>query len=69
MYILITLTKNERTSTSDDMSNDRASKDGQRLFELKQTGTAREYISDFGAIVLELGWNNAALEFRFYRTL
>jgi Retrotransposon gag protein len=51
------------------MSNDRAFEDGQRLLKLKQTGTTREYISDFRAIASGLGWNDAALKFRFYQGL
>ena len=51
------------------MSNDRAFEDGQRLLKLKQTRTTREYISDFRAITFGLGWNDAALKFRFYQGL
>ena len=51
------------------MSNDRAFEDGQRLLKLKQTGTIREYISDFCAIAAGLGWNDAALKFRIYQGL
>jgi len=51
------------------MSNDRAFEDGQRLLKLKQTGTTREYISDFRAIASGLGWNDAALKSRFYEGL
>jgi len=54
IYILITLTKNKKTLTSDDIFNDRSFKDNQRLLKLKQTGTTREYISDFRAIALRL---------------
>ena len=51
------------------MSSDRAFEDGQRLLELKQTGTTREYIIDFRAIASGLGWNDAALKGRFYQGL
>ncbi|KAH7304123.1 gag protein [Rhexocercosporidium sp. MPI-PUGE-AT-0058] len=51
------------------MFNDRAFADGLRLLDLKQTGTTRQYISDFRAIVPGLGWNDAALKSRFYQGL
>jgi hypothetical protein len=51
------------------MSNDRAFEDGQRLLKLKQTGTTREYVSDFRAIASRLGWNDAALKSFFYQGL
>jgi hypothetical protein len=63
------LTKNGRTSTSDDMSKDRASEDCQQLLESKQTGTAREYISVFRALASGLGWNEAVPKDIFYQGL
>lgn len=51
------------------MSSDRAFEDGQRLLELKQTGTTREYIIDFRAIASGLGWNDATLKCHFYQGL
>ena len=51
------------------MSNDGAFEDGQRLMDLKQTGTTRKYAKDFRAIASRVDWNNAALNAYFYEGL
>jgi hypothetical protein len=47
---------------------DTAFENGQRLHELKQTGTTREYICKFRTLVSRLGWNEVALK-DIYRDL
>lgn len=51
------------------MPDKRAIEDSERLLNLKQTGTTREYAIDFRTIASRLGWNDAALKAIFYQGL
>jgi hypothetical protein len=42
---------------------------GQRLLEIKQTGTTREYANEFRTLASHAGWNDAPLIFYFYKGL
>jgi hypothetical protein len=41
----------------------------ERLLQIKQTGTTREYANEFRTLALHTRWNNAPLIFYFYKGL
>ena len=42
---------------------------GQRILEIIQTGTTREYADEFRKLASSSGWNDTALKSQFYRGL